>query len=98
MPPAGGRKSRRCSLPAAADLISDLGVASGCFPCEMPEPFPLLNQFVHLDSLMGFRASPVMRASVVKWAENQPDTPTLSEAIRRLVELGLKSKTKGCRE
>ena len=38
---------------------------------------------------MGFRASPVMRASVVRWAENQPDMPSLSEAIRRLVELGL---------
>jgi hypothetical protein len=41
------------------------------------------------DPLMGFRASPEMRASVVRWAENQPDTPSLSEAIRRLVELGL---------
>jgi hypothetical protein len=46
------------------------------------------------DPLMGFRASPTMRASVVRWAENQPDTPTLSEAIRRLVELGLKVKGK----
>jgi hypothetical protein len=44
------------------------------------------------DPLMGFRASPVMRASVVKWAGNQPDNPTLSEAIRRLVELGLTVK------
>ncbi|WP_235782613.1 hypothetical protein [Bradyrhizobium murdochi] len=34
-----------------------------------------------------------MRASVVRWAENQPDKPTLSEAIRRLVELGLTVKT-----
>jgi hypothetical protein len=42
--------------------------------------------------LMGFRASPEVRASVVRWAENQPDTPSLSEAIRRLVELGLKAK------
>jgi hypothetical protein len=41
---------------------------------------------------MGFRASPEMRASVVRWAENEPDTPTLSEAIRRLVEIGLKTK------
>ena len=41
---------------------------------------------------MGFRAAPVMRASVVRWAENQPDKPTLSEAIRRLVELGLTIK------
>jgi hypothetical protein len=46
------------------------------------------------DPLMGFRASPVMRASLVGWAENQPDKPTLSEAIRRLVELGLTVRTK----
>ena len=38
---------------------------------------------------MGFRASPDIRASIVRWAENQPDHPTLSEAIRRLVEIGL---------
>jgi hypothetical protein len=44
--------------------------------------------------LMGFRADPVIRASIVRWAENQPDMPTLSEAIRRLVELGLKVKGK----
>ena len=41
------------------------------------------------DPLMGFRASPTMRASVVRWAESQSDNPSLSEAIRRLVELGL---------
>jgi hypothetical protein len=41
---------------------------------------------------MGFRASPEMRARVVRWAENEPDQPTLSEAIRRLVEIGLKAK------
>jgi hypothetical protein len=43
--------------------------------------------------LMGFRADPVIRASIVKWAEKQPDMPSLSEAIRRLVERGLKVKT-----
>lgn len=41
---------------------------------------------------MGFRAAPDVRASIVRWAELQPDNPSLSEAIRRLVELGL-SKT-----
>jgi hypothetical protein len=41
------------------------------------------------DPLVGFRASPETRASIVRWAENQPDLPTLSEAIRRLVEQGL---------
>jgi hypothetical protein len=45
------------------------------------------------DPLMGFRASPVMRASVVRWAENQPDNPSLSEAIRRLVQIGLSRPT-----
>jgi hypothetical protein len=42
--------------------------------------------------MMGFRADPVTRAAIVRWAENQPDMPSLSEAIRRLVELGLKAK------
>ena len=42
--------------------------------------------------LMGFRADPIIRASIVRWAEKQPDMPSLSEAIRRLVELGLKVK------
>jgi hypothetical protein len=42
--------------------------------------------------LLGFRADPATRAAIMNWAENQPDTPSLSEAIRRLVELGLKAK------
>jgi hypothetical protein len=46
------------------------------------------------DPIMGFRAGPVLRASIVKWAENQADRPNLSEATRRLVELGLTVKTK----
>jgi hypothetical protein len=44
--------------------------------------------------MMGFRAAPAFRASIVKWAELQPDMPTLSEATRRLVEIGLKAKGK----
>ena len=44
--------------------------------------------------LMGFRADPATRAAIVRWAENQPDNPSLSEAIRRLVELGLRAKGK----
>jgi hypothetical protein len=42
--------------------------------------------------MMGFRAEPGLRAAIVRWAENQPDMPTLSEATRRLVELGLAVK------
>jgi hypothetical protein len=32
---------------------------------------------------------------VDKWADKQDDQPGRSEAIRRLVELGLKAKSKG---
>ena len=45
------------------------------------------------DPMMGFRASSALRAAITKWANRQPDAPTLSEATRRLVELGLKAKT-----
>jgi hypothetical protein len=38
---------------------------------------------------MGFRAGPAIRAAIIKWAESQSDKPTRSEAIRRLVEIGL---------
>lgn len=41
------------------------------------------------DPLSAFPASPEMRAAIIKWAERQPDAPALSEAVRRLVELGL---------
>jgi hypothetical protein len=39
--------------------------------------------------MMGFRASPALRASIVRWAETHPNVDTLSEAARLLVELGL---------
>ena len=38
------------------------------------------------------RLPPDIAASVDSWALNQADVPTRSEAIRRLVELGLKAK------
>ena len=39
--------------------------------------------------MMGFRATEELRGKIVHWAEFQPDAPKLSEAVRRLVELGL---------
>ena len=39
-----------------------------------------------------FRLSDEFIATVDAWAARQDDTPTRSEAIRRLVELGLKAK------
>jgi hypothetical protein len=47
--------------------------------------------------MVGFRAPSVLRASIEKWAEHQPDLPSRSEATRRLVELGLTVKAKGRR-
>jgi hypothetical protein len=44
--------------------------------------------------LMGFRADETTRAALVSWAEGQPDDPTLSEAVRRLVEIGLSVNTR----
>jgi hypothetical protein len=43
---------------------------------------------------IALRADNQFRLSVEKWAAKQPDGPTLSEAIRRLVEIGLKAKGK----
>jgi hypothetical protein len=43
---------------------------------------------------MGLRVSDQLRGKIVHWAENQPDRPTLSEATRRLVELGLTVKSR----
>jgi hypothetical protein len=39
--------------------------------------------------MIGLRASPELRESIEQWAAIQGDTPGLSEAIRRLVEIGL---------
>ena len=44
------------------------------------------------DPVTAIRLSKAMRQTVDKWAEKQDDAPSRSEAIRRLVELGLKAK------
>jgi hypothetical protein len=44
--------------------------------------------------MLGFRATDDLRGKIVHWAEFQPDAPKLSEAVRRLVELGLTVATK----
>jgi hypothetical protein len=44
------------------------------------------------DPVTAIRLSKEMRAAVDNWAAEQPDGPGRSEAIRRLVEIGLKAK------
>jgi hypothetical protein len=46
------------------------------------------------DPVTAIRLSPEFIAQVEAWATKQPDKPGRSEAIRRLVELGLKAKAK----
>jgi hypothetical protein len=48
--------------------------------------------------MMGFRATDQLRGAIVKWAEKQPDMPKLSEAVRRLVEIGLAKDDKTARK
>jgi len=81
---------------AGAELLLPLGLLP-CYTKSMKKATPVKQKVMGrprtgITPLMGFRADPVIRASIVRWAENQPDMPTLSEAIRRLVELGLKAK------
>jgi hypothetical protein len=49
------------------------------------------------DPVTAIRLSKELRETVDKWADKQDDRPGRSEAIRRLVELGLTIKTKAKR-
>ena len=42
------------------------------------------------DPMLAFRAPPTFTAEVEAWAKRQPDRPSRSEALRRLVEMALK--------
>jgi hypothetical protein len=46
------------------------------------------------DPMLAFRAPPAFTAEVEAWAKREPDSPSRSEALRRLVELGLAAKAK----
>jgi Arc/MetJ-type ribon-helix-helix transcriptional regulator len=40
------------------------------------------------------RLSPALKSRIEDWAKQQPDNPSRSEAIRRLIELALAAKGK----
>jgi hypothetical protein len=44
--------------------------------------------------LVGVRMTLEFQKPIKAWAKSQDDRPTMAEAIRRLVELGLKAKAK----
>jgi hypothetical protein len=41
--------------------------------------------------MIGLRMSKESRLAVKKWASSQPDKPNFSEAVRRLIDIALKS-------
>lgn len=42
--------------------------------------------------MVGVRMTEDFQSSIRRWADKQPDRPSMAEAIRRLVELGLTAK------
>jgi hypothetical protein len=66
------------------DLLEVADQQTGVVSCLDPETvrFALANP-------------PRFSDAVDQWASRQPDTPSRSEAIRRLVELGLKERLRG---
>jgi hypothetical protein len=42
--------------------------------------------------MVGMRFAPEARKAVEAWAKRQPDKPTFSEAVRRLIERGLRDE------
>ena len=53
---------------------------------------PVVRPATGVRPMIGFRADVGLRSEIEKWARAQPDKLTLSDAVRRLVELGLKVK------
>lgn len=45
-----------------------------------------------VNPMIGLRATPALRAAIEEWAAREPDKPSLSESIRRLVEIALGSR------
>jgi hypothetical protein len=96
--PAGGYAGRWLGLEPGRKLQLPSGLLF-CYTKSMKKARAVKQKVMGrprtgITPLMGFRADPATRAAIVRWAENQADTPSLSEAIRRLVELGLKAKGK----
>jgi hypothetical protein len=45
-----------------------------------------------VDPLVGVRMPPELRKDVEAWAKHEDDKPSLSEAIRRMIEIVLKKR------
>jgi hypothetical protein len=66
------------------DMTSFQNVAAGQMPPKLDDDTKRINMV----------ASAAWVKKIDDWRRQQPDLPNISEAIRRLVELGLKAKSK----
>lgn len=46
------------------------------------------------DPIVGVRMPPVKRKEIETWAADQEDKPAFSEAVRRLIDIGLDTEAK----
>jgi hypothetical protein len=66
----------------------------------MPKSIPVLRKKTRgrpptgQDPVTAVRLSPAVKSQIEDWAKQQPDNPSRSEAIRRLIQLGLAAKGK----
>lgn len=60
-----------------------------------PSPHKPSKSCTNRDAPMDFRPTPLMGATIVKWAERQSERLALSQAVCQLVESGLKVKEAG---
>jgi Arc/MetJ-type ribon-helix-helix transcriptional regulator len=65
----------------------------------MPKSIPVLRKTrgrppTGQDPVTAVRLSPALKSQIEDWAKQQPDNPSRSEAIRRLVQLALADKAK----
>jgi Arc/MetJ-type ribon-helix-helix transcriptional regulator len=66
----------------------------------MPKSIPVLRKKrrgrppTGQDPVTAVRLAPALKSQIEDWAKQQPDNPSRSEAIRRLVQLALAGKGK----
>jgi hypothetical protein len=64
---------------------------------ELLPPSGFITRAVKLavmDPVTAVRLAPALKSQIEDWAKQQPDNPSRSEAIRRLVQLALAAKAK----
>jgi hypothetical protein len=66
----------------------------------MPKSIPVLRKrrrgrpATGQDPVTAVRLAPALKSQIEDWAKQQPDNPSRSEAIRRLVQVALAAKGK----